>query len=191
MTGEDRSESVLRERARRLAQPRAERSLRTLSSQACAIFERNGIAYAIDATYVRQVVRVLAPTPLPLSDPWWRGLTSLHGELLGVLDLPLLLDPASKAPPPLGAERGPDGELALSTQLVMVIGRERHDFGLIIDALLQGRALAAEVVPLSGSDGSTATLLQGATSDGVRVVRIESLLADPRLSLTNQPSSAP
>ena len=188
MTDQERDQSVLRERARVLAQPRARRDVRTLSTQACAIFERHGIAYAIDASYVRQVVRVLAPTPLPLTDPCWRGLTSLHGELLGIVDLPLLLDATGEA---ARGERSADGELILRTQLVMVIGRERDELGLVIDALLQARALADDVVPLSGTEGSVATaLLTGATPDGVRVVRIESLLADSRLSPTDRTSSA-
>lgn len=178
-------DAILAERAKKLAAPQRGRSAR-LNGHSAALFARGGVAYAIETAYVLQVVRVLAPTPLPLTHPCWRGLTTLHGELLAVLDLPRLLedDPADLLT--VGSARE-DGEL--ETLLVMVIGRDRPEFGLLLDALLEARELE-QVVPLASREGGTG-LLRGATADGVRVVEAELLLADPRLSLaTSEPSNS-
>src|SRR5262245_3959760 len=91
----------LAERARELAKPRVERRL---EERALAVFERAGTRYAIEPRFVFEVARAPSPTPLPRSAAHWLGLTSLHGELMAVADLPALLGRELIARTPLPPE---------------------------------------------------------------------------------------
>jgi chemotaxis signal transduction protein len=173
---------VLERRAQALARTRTEQRAR---GQDVALFERQNVRYAIDASYVTEVARVIAPTPLPLTASYWLGLSSLHGELLGVVDLPRLLVDA-----PASASDGEHDEN--DQRLVLVIGRERSEFALLIDRVLEGRSLGDDLVPLgSHESGSARGLLGGATADGVRLVVAEALIADSRLFLSREDSDHP
>lgn len=182
MKQDETCRAVLERRAQALARSRTEQRTR---GREVALFERQSVRYAIDARYVTEVARVIAPTPLPLTASYWLGLSSLHGELLGVVDLPRLLVE--------GPSDGAEGEHDENEQrLVLVIGREHGEFALVIDRVLEGRSLGDDLVPLgSHESGSARGLLGGATVDGVRLVVAEALIADPRLFLAREDTDQP
>jgi chemotaxis signal transduction protein len=156
---------ILELRTRALAEQRsAQRGTRV----ALATFERMGVRYAIHPRFVFEVARAPRPTALPRSERHWLGVTSLHGELIAVSDLALLL----------GAEGAP-----VSSQenvLLLVLGDTTRELALEIDAVLE--PVSADVPRLEPPPGNLASsLIEGVTEDGLRVVRGDLLLSDPRL----------
>lgn len=165
---------ILEERARALARPR----VREAVAEKYALFERGGIRYAIEPRFVFAVARAVEPTPIPNAAPYWCGVSSVQGELLALIDLPVLLadgEPQRSGDDPSEAEAAdPRG------RLVLVLGLERHELGLVIDALHEATVLPLDLA--HAHTGDTATqLIIGSTQDGTRVVRAEALLSDPRL----------
>jgi chemotaxis signal transduction protein len=161
-------DEILRNRARVLARSRSE-SKRV--EQLRMSFERGDTRYAIDKHLVREVARVPVPTPLPLSAAHWSGLTSLHGHLLAVCDLP-----------PLLAESPPEASVNDDALLVVVIGEREAELALRIDRLVdvyEGGALHS----VEGESRDGANIVLGALDDGTRVIDGVALLADPRLTL--------
>jgi purine-binding chemotaxis protein CheW len=183
----DDERAILEQRARALARPR-EAGRHTRASTPFAMFERAGVTYALDSRFVFEVSRVLAPTPLPLSEPHWLGITSLHGELLALVDLAVLLGHATSTATEgeLGEQ---DPELAdRRSWLVLVVGTDRREFGLRVDVVLEARPLSERLARAPASD-PTSQLLVGTTAEDVRVLRGEALLSDPRLYMKANLSS--
>ena len=180
---DEKQRTILRQRAALLATTRKKVGADGLNF---ALFARQGMHYAIDARYVREVARVIAPTALPLTADHWIGISSLHGELLGIVDLPRLLADAT------------DGgrvatEIDEDTQtLVLVLGKAHGELGLLIDEVLDSRALGDDVVPVGAHEsGSSRGLIGGATADGVRLIVAEALMNDPRLFLEREHKNQP
>lgn len=138
-------------------------------------FERGASRYALEKRLVREVARVPAPTPLPLSAAHWVGLTSLHGHLLAVVDLP-----------PLLAEAAEETSAEEDALLVVVLGEREAEVALRIDRLVdayRGDDLRSADVEEPGG----ARIVLGALDDGTRVIDGAALLADPRLTLQSTP----
>lgn len=161
---------VLEERARLLARPRVEFEARRAS---LAVFERLGVRYAIDPRYVIEVARAPRATALPKSEPHWLGVTSLHGELIAVADLPVLLG-IPGAPAPEATEEHHQ------LTLLLVLGTDGRELGLEIDSVLEP-VRAPDALARPPHADAASSLIDGITEDGLRVVRGELLLSDPRL----------
>ncbi len=162
---------ILEERARLLARPRTEATSRT----SFAAFERGGVRYAIDPRFVFEVARAPRATALPRSDPHWLGITSLHGELIAVADLAVLL----------GAERSSSTH---EDALLLVLGTETRELAFEIDAVLE--PVSADVHRDRSPHDAVSHLIEGVTEDGLRVVRGDQLLSDPRLTMTSPENEA-
>lgn len=171
---EDPVRTLLEQRAAALAR---ERERAPSAPRTYALFERAGEIHAIEMRYVVEVARVPEPTPLPLAPAHWLGITSLHGELLAVADLP----------PLLSDDPGPHAEAREDPLLALVVGTERAEFALAIDLLRDLGRREEPHRPVGGS--STSPLVIGVLSDGARVLDGASLLADPRLSTPPNPST--
>jgi len=173
---------VLDRRARLLARPRLG-GMHAEATTPFAMFQRAGVRYAIHPRFVFEVSRVLAPTPLPLSEPHWLGISSLHGELLAIVDLAVLLGQELSGPEAQGNEAEHDPDLAeRRSSLVLVMGTERREFGLRVDAVLEAKPISEELARTPAGDPA-GQLLLGTTEEGVRVLRGEALLSDPRLTI--------
>jgi chemotaxis signal transduction protein len=161
---------ILEQRARTLARPRG---VASSERQTLAVFERAGLRYAIAQRFVYEVARAPRPTGLPRSERHWLGVTSLHGELLAVADLAVLLgaEPTSGDP-----ERN---------VLLLVLGLTTRELAIEIDAVLE--PVGADVPRLEPRHAD-ASFIEGVTAEGLRVVRGELLLSDPRLIVN--PSSS-
>lgn len=180
---DEKQRAVLQRRAELLAVMREKAEHAGLS---VALFARRGTHYAIDARYVREVAHVIAPTALPLTADHWLGISSLHGELLGIIDLSrLLADTPDRGP--VATEIDDDTRV-----LVIVIGKERGELGLLIDEVLESRTLGDDLIPVGTHEsGATRGLVGGATADGVRLLVAEALLGDPRLFLAREHHDQP
>jgi chemotaxis signal transduction protein len=175
MTSEEADRETLAVRARELARPRSEHQAQQIEKY--ALFERAGVRYAIESRFVFAVSHMLTPTPLPGAAPYWAGVSSVHGELLALVDLGVLLANGSDQAPIHG-----DAELddEARTHLVLVLGTDKRELGLLIDAVLDTQSLSLDIARAASGDAA-AQLMVGTTRDGTQLVRGDALLADPRL----------
>lgn len=183
MMHEDADREVLEQRARALARPRDEQHALSEDGNALALFERDGTVYGIARSAVFEVARVLAPTPLPRSALYWLGVTSLHGELLALFDLPVLL---GGMPAPSGAVRSIDDENvdeAADRKLVLVLGTGRRELAVLVDAVREPRAVREQLAAAPDPEHGGSRIVLGTTDDGVRVLDARALLKDPRLRI--------
>jgi purine-binding chemotaxis protein CheW len=125
------------------------------------VFAVADTAFAVRETSVTEVERIPAITPVPRVPAWLRGVTSLRGEVLSVVDLRVYLglDPTSPHAGRLLVVRLTDGELSL---------------GLLVDRVERIATLAADGVrpPESPLDGPLAPYLAGVAHLGGRAVAV-------------------
>lgn len=78
--------------------------------------------YGVGVEHVREIVRVHAITPIPRAPAWLRGVVSLRGEMVQVIDL--------------RRRRGlPDYALSRSSRIVVLHGDRHGASGLLVDAV--------------------------------------------------------
>jgi purine-binding chemotaxis protein CheW len=152
--------SILAERARRLAAPRA-----PAKSGALLELIAFGLAnerYAIETRYVVDLLRGAETALLPGVEPPLLGIVAWRGELLPLLDLPRILG------------LSPEGA-ASSTHLV-ILGDDRPAFVVQVDAPLDLHDLPrSDVRPMVGArDGRH--LFQGVTTDALLVLDAADLI---------------
>lgn len=174
--------ALLKERAVALAQAR-EHARR--EQPAYTIFRRGDTTYALAQRHVHEVARVVPETPLPKSPAPWLGITSLHGEMLALADLGLLV--GNEAEP-----HHPDADALEddARRLVLVMGRERREFGLVIDAVIGLGALTEELAHTFEASASSSRIMIGATADGTCVLDGDALLDDDRLFMAHSTHEA-
>lgn len=177
---------ILEQRSRLLARPRRDAEDGSAATP-FAVFERAGVRFAIHPRFVFEVSRVLAPTPLPMAPAHWLGVSSLHGELLALADLAVLLDPSAARPAPAHPTRAATHAEGHAV-LVLVLGTDRRELGLLVDDVHEAKPLGERLMHLPAGDPA-AQLVLGSTADGIRVLRGEALLSDPRLFIQANHSS--
>jgi purine-binding chemotaxis protein CheW len=172
--GEDRGlsreakEVILAERARVLARP-LEAAVAAISDLRLATFALANERYGIEAHLVVEISRLLDYTPLPHAPPHLVGITNVRGEILPVFDLRALLGLSRRALDDLSR--------------LVVLGKERAEFGILADSTREFVALSAMDLfppPASVSDDSR-RYLRGVTKDALIVLDGSALLEDPRL----------
>lgn len=159
--------ALLRERARALAQPIAER-VHSLS-RSMVVFSLGDERYALETRFVFAVTRVYEVFPLPGAASHVLGLTSVQGELLVVFDLRVLM----------GVPRPARGD---ATRM-MILGTKHAELAIIADAVHDVQPLRdSDLFPLptSTAEGER-SYLSGVTREAVSVFDGSALLTDPRL----------
>ncbi len=125
--------------------------------------------YALETSYLREVLRPKEITPLPGAPAFLAGVANLRGQILAVLDLR----------PFFGIAAGAVTELTR----VIVLGRERIEFGLLTDAVHEVALLRADELrePPGSVSGIAADYVRGVTADALILLDGAALLKDPRL----------
>jgi purine-binding chemotaxis protein CheW len=161
-------DAILAERARVLAQP-LETATRTSHDLRLATFVLAGERYGIEAHLVVEIGRLSDFAPLPSAPPYLVGITNLRGDILPIFDLRALL----------GLNRRALDDMSR----LVVLGKNRADFGILADAARELVALAsAELLPTPSSVTEQARCyMQGVTKDALVVLNGAALLADRRL----------
>lgn len=152
--------SILEERARLLAVPQT--AGRSDTTEAIA-FRLGGERYAIDAAAVLNMAELGGLTPLPSGRDSVMGLTEWRGELLTVLDLRRILGLPASGLHDLG--------------ILVVLGRERAQFGILV-AALQGLIRIDVTILHSARGGEVAAQghVLGLSADATVVLNADSLL---------------
>lgn len=175
---EAQARAILEERARHLARPALAADERS-PLLSLVTFTLGGDCYAVEAGLVREVVRLVSLTPVPGTPPSIAGVINLRGELLPVVDLRKLL----------GLER--PGITDLSR--VVVLGRDRAEFGLLADSSHDLRSIPRSgiLAPPGGPGPIQSRLLLGVTREALAVLDGAALLSDPRLFIGSGSGAQP
>jgi purine-binding chemotaxis protein CheW len=164
---------ILEERARRLARP-VERASALVPALELLVFSLGPERCGIETAHVVEVVPVRALTPLPCVPDFIAGIIHHRGRILPVLDLGRLVGSGARA--------------AAETGRVLCLEVGPMTFGLLADAVTGVVAARAEdLAPRPGGDqGGRRTFLRGVSADGVAVLDMEALAADPRLVINEE-----
>lgn len=164
------TQAILHERARALARPaRMEQADELIP---LVVFTIGGVRHAVEAQFVRGVLRGPEVSTVPSGPAAVVGVTNVRGEILTVADISTLL---GVAPPRAG---GP----------VVVLDGPAPPLGLLVDELHDFVEMPARsIAPLPGN-GHRSTppaggLVVGAYPDAA-VLSAAAVLSDPRLSTT-------
>lgn len=88
--------------------------------------------YALDILEIKEIVRLLAITPVPRSPPWLKGIVTLRGVIVPIFDLRSRLGLAE-------IEHSPDTR-------IVVVYRGEEFAGLIVDSITQVMRLPIEAI---------------------------------------------
>lgn len=168
MPADERENEVLRQRARRLAQPLPPEPSEGELLRAVG-FSLGEEKYAVEHGCIREVLPLPPVTPLPCVPAFVRGIVNVRGRIVALLDLETILGLPAR-------------EIGSDDSLVIFQSTER-EFGLLAD-----RVFGLVAIPRSNIQPSlptvTATagaLVKGVTADGWAVLDAGKMLADPGL----------
>jgi len=158
---------ILRERARRLAQPLQVES--PGDTRAFVVAALSGEHYGFAVEDVLEVLKEAGLTPLPGTASFWLGLINLRGRLAPVLDLRAYL---GLAPMPSGQP----GRIIIAEQAGLLAG-------LLVDDVLEVRNVPVSQIgpPLAPVSVGGRQTIAGLTFDFLAIIDLQKLLSDPRL----------
>jgi purine-binding chemotaxis protein CheW len=170
------AQRVLDERARRLAH-QAPAALRPGETFILVSFSISNERYAIEARFVREIVRLVDLTPVPGTHDFLMGLTNLRGEILAVIDLRTFFGLAARSMTDLCR--------------VVVLGEDRNELGVLADQAHAIAEVPANQVlePPHSAPRIGRAYVRGVTRDALIVLDGAALLGDPRLTIDDQDAS--
>ena len=140
-SGERRWDALAREAARR-----REAGAAPVEVVQLLTFKIDGAPYALPVECVREIVRIRPITPVPRMPEDVRGVISLRGEIVQVLDLRRRI----------GLERV---ESNRRSRVIVVCGGDGRVAGLLVDAVTEVLSVADDALrPASGEAGSVEAL---------------------------------
>jgi purine-binding chemotaxis protein CheW len=171
-----RTQAILEERARRLAQPLTQETPgKTIE---LLHFDLARERYAIQTSLVRRIDRLSKLSPVPGVPPYFAGVINLHGEIVPIVDIGRLL----------GTPAG-DGT---GGRRVIILGRERAEFGIIVDRADEISTLRMEALDELASTQIDRPFVRAILHDALVILDGVALLDDSRLYIgTNSTPSSP
>jgi purine-binding chemotaxis protein CheW len=168
-SSQDRA-ALLRARARDLARPVAGEP-RGEDEREVVQFAVARQRLAVETAHVREVCRFQDLTPVPCTPPFVCGIVNVRGQILTVLDLRRLLDL-------------PDPGL-IDRQHVVIVHADGVELGLLADGTPRVcRVRTADIQPPPPTlAGAGSVYLRGVTADGLALLDVVRLLADPNIAV--------
>jgi len=166
------TDQILAQRTAKYARPAEESAPADQAALSALVWVRGGERYALPVAHVLRGDAPARVTPLPGVPPYYRGVITLRGRILSVLDLPRLWGlPVDRDPP---APR------------LIVIQAARLTLALLADDILEIAhfPLSAIVPPVTAGIGLAH--VQGLSPDGTVIIDVASLAADPRLNVHDE-----
>ena len=106
-------------------------------------FSIAGTPYAVPVEAVREIVRMRSITPIPRTNAHVRGVISLRGEIIQVVDLRLRLGL-------------PTAEVTRSSRIVVIHGDDERVAGILVDAVNEVlRVTEDAILPAAAGDTGT------------------------------------
>ena len=170
MFNDEENRRILRERARKLAEPRAQATCQEQCIQVVEFLLADE-HYAIESCWIGEVYPLKEFTPLPCVPDFVFGLASLRGKILSIIDLRTFFDLENKGLSDLNK--------------VVVLRNENMEFGILADAVLTTRQIEIKsILPsLPTLTEIRAEYLKGITSENLVVLEGEKLLLDRKLRI--------
>ncbi len=156
---------ILKERAERLAHSEPQRD--PGESIEVVEFRLAREHYAIESGYIREVYPLREYTPLPGVPPFVLGLLNVRGRIISVVDIKKFFDMEEKGISELNK--------------VIIIGDQTMEFGILADAIIGVRNIAAGDLeqPLTTLTGIHLKFVRGVNQDRLVVLDALSILTDP------------
>jgi purine-binding chemotaxis protein CheW len=127
-------------------------------------FDLAGVAYAMPVERVREIVRIRPITPVPKVPDYVRGVISLRGEIVQVVDLRQRL----------GLEAA---EATRKTRIVIVHGSDGRVAGVLVDAVREVYSVGEESLSPATGDAEVVEALCMRGEEFVSVVDLDRVLA--------------
>jgi purine-binding chemotaxis protein CheW len=163
----ERNRAILRRRARELARE----NLKDANQEFLPViqFHLANEAYAIESSWVSEILPLTAFTPLPGAPPFLLGITSVRGAIIPIIDLKKFFALPS------------DGLTDLNR--ILVIRAAGLEFALLADTVGSLRLVPVQEFqpPLTTLTGVPCSYLTGVTGEGLVLLDIAELIADKRL----------
>jgi purine-binding chemotaxis protein CheW len=161
--------TILRARARFLAQERKEDKELPQSPLEVVEFLLASEHYGIELTYISEIHTLSEFTPLPGTPAFVLGLTNVRGRILSVIDIKKLFDLPDKGLSDLNK--------------VIVVRTHQMELGILADVVLGVRAIALNEfqTSLPTLTGIRAEYLKGITKDPLVVLDVAKILSDEKI----------
>jgi len=166
---DERTRTILEERARSLARPLEEED--DGDSVSLVVVRVGSERYGLDITRLQETKPLSGLTRVPNVPPFWRGLANLRGHLVPVLDLRRYLQLPDVA-------TGDEGTVVVVAARDLVVG-------LLVDSVTDIRRMPLEQIkaPPAETAGTRNQAVRGVTEDLISVLDLDALLADPSLTV--------
>src|SRR6056297_2197864 len=160
-------EAILKARAKALAEPKHAAEEQAMQKTVCFMLAEQ--ACAMELRFVREVIRLKQPTPIPGVPAHIAGIVNLRGEIVSLMDLALLLNLKS----------GP----ATTQGYGLILASTDMSFGVQADSILGIAHIPADALhaALPTHTGIRKKYLKGMTDSGMVLLDGGKLLADPEL----------
>lgn len=164
----DEKRAILKARARALAQDPNEQKPISETLEVLEFLLANE-SYGIESSFVRELYRVKNFTPLPGTPAFVRGITSVRGEILSVIDMKRFF-------------ALPEMETTDHNQ-VIIVRNDAMEFCILADQISGVRLIPLEDIqpPPPTLTGISAEYLRGVTSDRTVVLDAEKILSDRKI----------
>ncbi len=140
-------------------------------------FSLAGERYGWPVSRVRAIARIGRVTPVPSAPPYYRGVVSLRGQVLSVMDLRAYL-----GLPPQDSRPAADGE----SDFMIVIDGADLEIGVLANDVYDVLALPLDSLAPASSAGLDADLVIGVTTDGLTLLDAEALLRRERYRIETE-----
>jgi purine-binding chemotaxis protein CheW len=167
--GIEQRRTILRARARFLAQERKGEKELSQSPLEVVEFLLASERYGIELTYISEIHALTDFTPLPGTPAFILGLTNVRGRILSVIDIKKLFDLPEKGLTDLNK--------------VIVVRTHQMELGILADAVVGVRTIARNEfrTSLPTLTGIRAEYLKGITKDPSVVLDVEKILSDQKI----------
>jgi purine-binding chemotaxis protein CheW len=165
--------NILKTRAKELAEEHDDETAVEASIEVLEFILANE-RYAIETSFIREVYPMKEYTSIPGTPPFVLGLINIRGQVLSVIDIRRFFDLSIKGLSDLNR--------------VMVIQTPRLEIGVLADRIVGVRhVLQSELQPaLPTMSGIRSDYLRGITQEGLAVLDIQKMTADPKLMVNEE-----
>ena len=130
--------------------------------------------YAVESIYIREVYPMREFTHIPGTPPFVLGLINIRGQILSVIDIRRFFDLPVKGLSDLNR--------------VMVIQTPKMEMGILADRIIGVRHVSQDTLQpsLPTLTGIRAEYLRGISRDGLVVLDVQKMVADPKLAVNEE-----
>jgi purine-binding chemotaxis protein CheW len=165
--------SILQNRAEELAMEHREDGIDEHAMEVLEFILANE-HYAVESIYIREVYPMREFTQIPGTPPFVLGLINIRGQILSVIDIRRFFDLPVKGLSDLNR--------------VMVIQTPKMEMGILADRIIGVRRVPQDSLQpsLPTLTGIRADYLRGISRDGLVVLDVQKMVADPKLVVNEE-----